>query len=88
MHCEVIVCSLCHHDVVGCYDAIVLAKIEQEMQIIKVKLQHQTSKREHVKLYVGHAGMQVKVCYMHQGYIHLVIYMSFDVMVTYLIDAS
>jgi len=43
MHCEVIVCSLCHHDVVGFYDANVLAKIEQEMQIIKVRLQRETS---------------------------------------------
>jgi len=30
--------KLGHHDVVGCYDVDVLPKIEQEMQIIKVKL--------------------------------------------------
>lgn len=37
--CKVIVCSLCHHGDVGCYDANVVAEIEQEMQIIKVRLQ-------------------------------------------------
>jgi len=31
MHCEVTVCSLCHHDVAGCYHANVLVEIEQEM---------------------------------------------------------
>jgi len=31
MHCEVIVCILGHHGVVGCYDVKVLADIEQEM---------------------------------------------------------
>ena len=40
--------QLCHHYVVGCYDVEVLDKIEQEMQIIKVKLQHWTSRQEHV----------------------------------------
>lgn len=32
--------QLGHHDVVGFYDVDVLDKIEHEMQIIKVKLQH------------------------------------------------
>ena len=31
MHCEVILCILGHHDVVGCYDAYVLVEIEQDM---------------------------------------------------------
>jgi len=45
-----------------CYDANVLAEIEKEMQIIKVKLQHWTSRQEHViiqGLYVWHVGMLV-----------------------------
>ena len=37
---EVIVCILGHHDVVGCYDVDLMAKIEQEIQITKVRLQH------------------------------------------------
>jgi len=36
----VIVVVLCHHDVIGFYDANVLAEIEQEMQTIRVRLQH------------------------------------------------
>ncbi len=40
MPCEVIVCNLGHHDVIDCYDANVLAEMEQEMQTIKVRLQH------------------------------------------------
>jgi len=31
MPCEFIVCNLGHHDAIGCYDANVLAEIEQEM---------------------------------------------------------
>ena len=42
MPCEVIVCNLGHHDAIGCYDANVLAEIEQEMQIIIMRLQHWT----------------------------------------------
>jgi len=37
--------QLGHHDVVGCYDVDVLLEIEQEMQIMKVKLQHWTSRQ-------------------------------------------
>jgi len=54
MPCEVIVWNLGH------YDANVLAEIEQEMQIIKVKLQHWTSRQEQIVihvLYVWYAGM-------------------------------
>ena len=39
--------QLGHKYVVDCYDADVLAEIEKEMQIIKVKLQHWTSRKEH-----------------------------------------
>ena len=39
---EVIVFNLCHHDAISCYDVNVLAQIEQEMQTIKVRLQHYT----------------------------------------------
>ena len=31
MPCEVIVCNLGHHGAIGCYDANVLAEIEQGM---------------------------------------------------------
>lgn len=48
MPCEVMVYNLCHHDAIGFYDANVLVEIEQEMQIIKVKLWHWTSKQEHI----------------------------------------
>ena len=37
---EVIVCSLCHHDVVGMFDVYVLVEIEQEMSITIARLQH------------------------------------------------
>jgi len=40
--------QLGHHDAIGYYDADVLVEMEQEMQIIKVKLQHWTSSQEHV----------------------------------------
>lgn len=39
---EFIVCNLGHHDAIGCYDNNVLAEIEQEMQTLKVTLQHYT----------------------------------------------
>ena len=42
-----------------CYDANVLAKIEQEMKTIKVNLQHWISRREHVVLQIWILGMQV-----------------------------
>ena len=42
MPCEVMVCNLGHRDAIGCYDANVLAKIEQEMQIVIMRLQHWT----------------------------------------------
>ena len=35
-----------------CYDANVLAKIEQEVQAIKLKLQHWTLRQEHVVIQV------------------------------------
>ena len=37
---EVMVWKLGHHDDIGCSDANVLAEIEQEMQIIIMRLQH------------------------------------------------
>ena len=46
-----------HHDDIGCYDSNVLDEIEQEMQIIKVKLQHWTSRQEHVIIQVCMLGM-------------------------------
>jgi len=42
-----------------CHDANVLAEIEQQMQIIKVKLQHWTSRQEHVVIQVCMLGMWV-----------------------------
>lgn len=40
MPCEVIVFNLGHHDAISCYDTNVLDEIEQEMQIIIMRLQH------------------------------------------------
>ena len=40
--------NLGQHGSIGCYDANVLAEIEQEMQIIKVKLEHWTSRQDHI----------------------------------------
>ena len=42
-----------------CYDVDMLAEIEQEMKIIKVKLQHWTSRQEHLIIHVCMLGMQV-----------------------------
>ena len=86
MHCDVIVWILGHHNVVGCYDDDVLVEIEQEMQITRVKLQHWTSRKEHVVIHVCMFGMQFKDFYMHYGYMYA--FHSIDVMVTYMIDAS
>jgi len=40
-----------------CYDANGLDEIEQEMQIIKVKLQHWISRQEHVVIHIFMLGM-------------------------------
>jgi len=42
-----------------CYDVDMLAEIEKDMQIIKVKLQHWSSRKEHVIIQVCMLGMQV-----------------------------
>jgi len=42
MPCEVIVCNLGLHSAIGCYDDNMLAEIEQEMQIIIMRLRHWT----------------------------------------------
>jgi len=42
MPCEVMVCNLGYHGAICYYVANVLAEIEQEMQIIIMRLQHQT----------------------------------------------
>jgi len=44
--------QLGHHDVVGCYDVDVFVEIEHELQIIKVNLQHWTSRQQHVILHI------------------------------------
>ena len=52
--------ALGHHDAIGFYDANVLVKIEQEMKIIKVKLQLLDLKARaclHTGLYVGHTRL-------------------------------
>jgi len=68
MPCEVIVRNLGHHDAIDCYDANVLDEIEQEMQIIIMRLQHWTwGKRKSSYTYCMF-GMQVrslKDIYMH-----------------------
>ena len=38
MPCEVMVCNLDHHGAIDCYDANVLAEMEQEMQSIIMRL--------------------------------------------------
>jgi len=40
MPCEVMVCNFGHHGAIGYHDANVLAEIEQETQIIIMRLQH------------------------------------------------
>ena len=89
MACEVKVCNLCHHGAISYYDANLLAEIEQEIHILKLKLQHWTSRQEHVIIqlsYVWHAGMKVKDFYMHYDYVY--VFHSIDVMVTCMIDVS
>jgi len=74
-----------------CYDANVLNEVKKDMQIIKVKLQHWTSRQEHVVIHVCMLGMllcrlRIVMC-IRVIYITFM-YMSFDVMVTFMIDAS
>ena len=45
--------------VLVCYDSNALNEVKQEMQIIKVKLQHWTSRRVHVIIHVCMLGMDI-----------------------------
>ena len=49
--------KLAHRDDLVCYDPNVFDEVEQEMQTIKVKLQHGTSTQEHIIIQVCMLGM-------------------------------
>lgn len=65
-----------------CYDANALAKIEQEMQIIKVKFKHWTSRQECVFIQVCMLGMQV--CRLRIVICIMVICMPFVILMLWL----
>ena len=69
-----------------CYYANALVEIKQEMHTIKLKLQHWTSRPEHVIMHVCILGMQV--CRLRIVICIRFMYMSFDVMVTFMIDVG
>ena len=69
MPCEVIVCNLGLHSAIGCYDDNMLAEIEQEMQIIIMRLQHVYSLSSTLYRYIHWV-----VFHIGYGWMHCIVY--------------